>query len=153
MTGSSMAVRDCFGEKLPLLNLDRTRDALAAYVEHRWPVGRRKSVMREWDLSDDEARSVCTGRCSWATWDKIMTHKNGRWEVILPVIGALLDEPIEHHLIETRRTYVEHAARLGAIVGGFGSLSDRRSFVHPDAGGATDRRRGVVRDRAAERQG
>jgi hypothetical protein len=117
MTVTHMEIRDCFGEKLPLLNLDRTRDALAAMVERRWPSGRRKAVMKEWDLSDDEARSVCSGRCSWATFDKIITHKRGGWRVLFPVFGALLDETAEHFIVRERKAHAEHAKRLGALVG------------------------------------
>jgi hypothetical protein len=154
MTGSTMTVRDWFGEISPLLGLSRTRDALTAYVGERWPVGRRKSVMREWDLSEDEARSVCTGRCSWATWDKIVNHKNGRWSVILPVIGALLDEPVEQFIIQKRKAHAERAERLGALVSDLWALpadprlpadnldqrvAERRQFDGRRVGGRQDR--------------
>ena len=128
-----MKIRDCFGESFPMFGeLDRTRDALAAYVTNRWPTGRRKSVAKEWDLNDDEARSVCSGRCSWATFDKIISHKRGRWSVLLPVFGALLDETVEHHIITTRKEHAEHALRLGALVGDFGPWGHDRSFGSPD---------------------
>lgn len=39
-----MGIRASFGENLPGLGLQRTRDALARMVELRWPYGRRKAV-------------------------------------------------------------------------------------------------------------
>lgn len=113
-----MAIRDYLGETFPLFPYDaRTRDALAAYCARRWPSARRQSVAREWSLSADEARSVVEGKASWATWDKIIFHKRGRWIVLLPIFGALLNETVEHHIIKTRKEHAEHAQRLGALVG------------------------------------
>lgn len=127
MHGEAMAFRLHFGESFPLLTVDkRTRDVLAAYVANRWPAGRRKAVMREWDLTDDEARSVCSGRASWQTFDKIVFHKRGRWAVLFPIFGALLDETAEHFIIEQRTAHADHARRLGALVGDPWLVPDRR---------------------------
>lgn len=141
MTDQAMVFRHHFGESFPLLSVDkRTRDALAAYVAHRWPHGRRKAVMREWDLSDDEARSVCAGRCSWATFDKIITHKQGGWSVLFPVYGALLDETAEHFILSTRKAHAEHARRLGALVGDPWLVPGRRRHDPPDVDHSQDDR-------------
>lgn len=144
MTVSSVEIRDSFGKNLPLLNLDRTRDALAAYVERRWRFGRRKSVAIEWDLTDDEARSVCSGHCSWATFDKLISHKRGGWAVLFPIFGALLDQTAEHFIITQRKAHAEHAERLGALVGNFGALdrdrpADRADLAEREAGRGRDR--------------
>lgn len=128
MTVTHMDVRDSFGENLPGFELQRSRDALAKYAELRWPYGRRKGVMKEWDLSDDEARSVCTGRASWATFDKIVFHKRGGWGVLFPIFAALLDQTAEQFIIEKRKAHAEHAERLGALVGDWWPLgADRAS--------------------------
>ncbi len=116
MTGTVAMIRHREGEIFPGLDLDRTRDALAAYVATRWPSGRRKHVAREFDLSEDEARSVCSGRASWATWDKIINHKRGGWTVVLPVLGALFNQTIEEHLAGEARKYAENSRRLLALV-------------------------------------
>lgn len=148
MTDQAMAFRHHFGESFPLLAVDkRSRDALAAYVAHRWPSGRRKAVMREWDLSDDEARSVCSGRCSWATFDKIIFHKRGRWAVLFPVFGALLDETAEHFIVQQRKAHAEHARRLGALVGDPWLVPGRRSFDPADVDHPQAERRGADRRR------
>lgn len=127
-----MEIRDGFGENLPGLELQRSRDALAKYAELRWPYGRRKGVMKEWDLSDDEARSVCTGRVSWQTFDKIVFHKRGGWAVLFPIFAALLDQTAEQFIIEKRKAHADHAARLGALVGDWWPLATDRTGGAPD---------------------
>lgn len=145
MRDEAMAFRHHFGESFPLLAVDkRARDALAAYVAFRWPHARRKSVMREWDLTEDEARSVCAGRCSWGTFDKIIFHKRGRWSVLFPVFGALLDETAEHFIVQQRKAHAEHAQRLGALLGDPWLLRPDRPADSPDASDEVgDRRRSV----------
>lgn len=107
MTVTWMEVDGSFGEKSPLFRLDRTRDGLASYCEARWPVGRRKSVAKEWGLSPDEARSVCEGSASQATLDKVWRHARGGWTVLLPVMGAVIGQPIS----EFFRQQMQQAAR------------------------------------------
>ena len=120
MDGMTMEIRDYVGEKFPLYPYDkRTRDALTAYCARRWPTARRTSIAKEWDLSADEARSVVDGKASWQTWDKIIFHKRGRWAVLFPVFGALLDQTAEQHIIELRRSHEQKAERLAALTGDF----------------------------------
>lgn len=126
MTVSYMEVRDSFGEKFPMFDAPGVRDALATYALLRWPSGRRKAVMKEWGLSDDEARSVCSGKCSWATFEKIVFHKRGGWTVLFPIFGAALDQTAEQHIIQVRKAHAEHAERLGALVGDWWPLSRPR---------------------------
>lgn len=133
MTVTHMEIRDGFGEFLPGMGIERTRDALAKYAELRWPMGRRKAVMKEWGLNDDEARSVCSGRASWATFDKIVSHKkNGGWAVLFPIFGALLDQTADNFIIEKRKAHADHAARLGALVGDWWPLAADRTGGAPD---------------------
>lgn len=149
MTDATMAFRHHHGESFPLLSVERrTRDALSSYCAHRWPVGRRKAVAREWSLSDDEARSVCSGRASWQTFDKIIHHKRGGWAVLFPLFGALLDETAEHHIIKMRKAHAEHAQRLGALLGDPWLVPDRRhhdpdSLDRSEGDGRESRRRRV----------
>jgi hypothetical protein len=103
MQVTALEIHDYFGEKSPLFKLDRTRDGLASYCEARWPVGRRKSVAREWGLSADEARSVCEGSASQATLDKVWRHPRGGWNVLLPVMGAVVGQPIHEFFREQMR--------------------------------------------------
>lgn len=140
MTVRPMEIRDYFGENLPGFDLQRTRDALAVYVAARWPTGRRKFVMQEWGLTDDEARSVTTGRASWATFDKIIFHPRGGWRVLFPIFGALLNQSADAFLHDESRRHAEHAQRLGALVSDFRPRAPTRPAVSPDLVGGQDRR-------------
>lgn len=104
------------GEKFAMFPLERMQDAVSAYVAVRWPVGRRKSVEREWGLNPYQAKTVCDGSVSAETLNLIWNHKNGGWKVIVPVFGALLGKTVEQHIIEERRSHVEQARRLGSLV-------------------------------------
>lgn len=144
MTVTHMEIRDGFGENLPAFELRRARDALAQYASSRWPYGRRKQVAREWDLNEDEARSVCTGHASWATFDKIVMHKRGGWSVLFPIFAALLDQTAEQFIIEKRKAHAEHAERLGALVGDWWPLDAVRRARPADL---PDSRPGLAADR------
>lgn len=150
MTVTSVEIRDSFGESFPLFDLERTRDALAKYVELRWPRGRRNAVAREWALSDDEARPVCSGHASWATFDKIIRHKRGGWSIIFPVFGALLNETAEHFIMEKRKAHAEHAERLGALVGDWWPMGPDRHSADPGSGRVAADRVGASSRRATE---
>jgi hypothetical protein len=153
MTVTYMEVHGGFGEKSPMFPLDRTRDGLASYCEARWPVGRRKSIAKEWDLSADEARSICEGSASQMTLDKIWRHKRGGWAVLLPVMGAVIGQPIH----EFFRAQNERAAREASVALEHERLArtayraladdasppgeDRRSWPRPGEVGAHEARR------------
>lgn len=120
------------GEFLPTLSLDRqTADALAKYVQLRWPVGRRKAVMAEWGLSSEEARSVIEGLASKRVIDRIWKHPNGGWPVVMPVLGAVIGHGVEEFLQNERRKHVELARRSGALVRDLRARDPVRS-VGPD---------------------
>ena len=134
MDGNTMEIRDYLGESFPLFPYDqRTRDALAAYCARRWPSARRASVAREWSLSNDEARSVVEAKASWATWDKIVFHKRGGWEVLFPIFGALLNQTAEQFIVQKRKAHAEHARRLGALVGDWWPVPADRDPDPPDS--------------------
>ena len=123
MTVTHMEILGSVGEKLPLLPLDRTRDALASYCEYRWPVGRRKSVSREFDLTAEEARSVCEASASATTIDKIWQHPRGGWVVAIPVLGAVIGLGLDDFITSQRRKDVDNARRRRALVRDLRSLA------------------------------
>lgn len=152
MDGTAMELHAYLGETFPLFSLDkRTRDALAGYVAHRWPQGRRKAVEKQWDLTPDEARSVCMGKASWATFDKILHHKRGGWEVLFPIFGALLDQTAEQFLVQKRKAHAEHAQRLGALVGDWWPMAADRGHDPSDTSDPLVERREFDRRRAGSR--
>lgn len=108
------------GAGRPTLPLQRaTREALKRYVELRWPVGRRKSVSIEWDLTNDEARAICEGNPSPTTIDKVWHHPRGGWRVGLPVMGAVfglaLDDFLAAEMEEIDRASNWRAARRATL--------------------------------------
>lgn len=99
-----MDVRHENALKLPQLGLDRaTRDGLAAYARLHWPAGTAKHAAKAWDLSMDEARGVVAGRASQTTIDKIWKSPNGGWDVILPVLGAVVGTALHDHFRQQAR--------------------------------------------------
>lgn len=95
MTVTTMEILGSDGAKNPILPLDVEWDTgVALYAAHRWPVGRRKAVAREWGLSEDEARAVVDGNASKRVLSKIWKHPRGGWAVALPVMGAVIGQPV-----------------------------------------------------------
>ena len=112
--------------------LDRaTRDALATYVRLRWPTNTAKMTAREFDLTLDEGRGIVAGKPSLSTIDKIW--KRGGWEVLLPVMGAVIGQNAEDFLREQRKASLENARRTAGLCRdlrlGLGLLPDRGSGV------------------------
>lgn len=137
-----MEIRHHVGEKFPLLPVERIRDVLAAYCAYRWPAGRRKAVAREWGLNEDEARSVCAGRASITTIEKVLLHPtNGRWALALPLLGALFDETAEDYLTKQRKRHVELARRSSSLVRDLRAGDPVRSFNPRSVAADLDRRR------------
>jgi hypothetical protein len=87
------------GEFRPILGLQRsTADALSVYCAQRWPVGRRKAIESEWGLTPDQARSVMEATASKTTIDDIWQHPRGGWDVMIPVMGAVIGRHHHEHL-------------------------------------------------------
>lgn len=96
MTVTAMSILRSDGEKRPTLELDvEWETGLAIYCRDRWPTGRRKAIEREWGLSVDDARSVVEGKASKRIISKIWKHPRGGWSVALPVMGAVIGQPID----------------------------------------------------------
>jgi hypothetical protein len=117
MQVTTMEILGWDGENSPTLPFTRaTRDALAKYCELRWPNGRRKAVCKEWDLTSDEARSICEATASVTTIEKVWKHPRGQWEVAIPVLGAVIGVHLDAHLEAKRRQSDERTRRLGTLV-------------------------------------
>lgn len=138
MSVTHMEILGSVGEKLPMFPLDRTRDALASFVQVRWPVGRRKAVAKEWGLSADEARSICEASASQATLDKVWRHERGGWAVAIPVLGAVIGMGLDDFIATQRSRHVEHARRSRALVRDLRALASDRPDALRELG---DRRR------------
>lgn len=112
MTVTVMEILGSGGEKHPILPLDLEWDtALAVYCERRWPVGRRKAVEKEWGLSVDDARAVVEGKASKRIISMIWKHKRGGWAVALPVMGAVIGQPIDAFFRQQNLNAAREASR------------------------------------------
>lgn len=110
----------------PILSLDRaTKDALATYARLRWPNGTAKAAAAEWGLTQDEGRGLILGKASQATLDRIWKHPRGGWAILLPVMGAVIGEPLDAFIDKERDRHEQQAARLGALARGFRAGADR----------------------------
>lgn len=154
MTVTAMEILRSGGEKHPILPLDVEWDTgLKLYCERRWPVGRRKAVEKEWDLSVDDARAVVEGKASKRIISKIWKHRRGGWAVAIPVMGAVIGQPIHEffreqneraareaaHALEHER--LARAAYRALATGAAGPGQDRRSWARTGEVGAEEARR------------
>lgn len=160
MTVTCMEILGSGGEKHPILPLDVEWDTgLALYCERRWPVGRRKAVEAEWGLSVDDARSVVEGKASKRIISKIWKHPRGGWSVAIPVMGAVIGQPIEAFFRDQMKRAAREAERahehqeLAAAAyrrlegGPPAPGEDRRSWKASGAVGAENARRLAGGDR------
>lgn len=112
MTVTAMEILGGDGEKHPILPLDVEWDtALALYCKKRWPIGARKAAEREWDLSVDDARSLIEGSASKRIISKIWKHSRGGWAIALPVMGAVIGQPIDAFFRNQMREAAQQAER------------------------------------------
>lgn len=111
MTVTWMEIPDRVGAIRPSLFRKTTREALADLVAQRWPVGRRKSVIRAFGLTDDEARAVINGTASHGTLDKVFDA--GGWALALDVYAIRFGHAVDLHLAREKAAHEERAAKLG----------------------------------------
>lgn len=141
------------GDFFPSLGLARqTRDALARYVQLRWPVGTRKAVAKEFGLSLEAARTVCEARASDTTIDMIWKHPNGGWAVAVPILGAVIGRSIEDFHKQEAREHAAQARRHASLARDWRAVRPLRAGP-PDELDArpTEVRRVVVRRTAPVR--
>lgn len=137
MTVGYMEILGSDGEKFPNPSLGLTRqsrDALARYCELRWPTGRRKSVAVEWNLTPDEARSVCEATASASTIDKVWKHPNGGWNVALVVLAAVIGHGLEDAITNEKKRHEELARRHGALARDLRAGLGLRDRLRPELG-------------------
>lgn len=153
MTVSAMDISSLRGTNLPLDS--RRRDALATYAKFAADdagVAPQAWVRKTWGFADYEAKALLKGDASEAMWERILKHKNGGWNVAIPVLGAVVGLGLDDFLAAQRRRHVELARRSGAVVRDLRALPDlggHRSAERStdlDHGSRSDRSRVVSRD-------
>ncbi len=68
------------------------REALAIYARRTWPVNTSGHAAKAWGLPKTTAANLLKGHASDATVTKII--RAGGWALALPVIGAVIGEPV-----------------------------------------------------------
>jgi hypothetical protein len=90
MTMTADGIMNLDGQVLPFSR--DLREALAIYARRTWPVNTSGHAAKAWGLPKTTAANLLKGHASDATVTKII--RAGGWELALPVIGAVIGEPV-----------------------------------------------------------
>ena len=85
------------------------REALGLYARRRWPVNTSGHAAKAWGLPKTTAANLLKGHASDATVTKII--RAGGWELALPVIGAVIGEPVHEFFRDQMRQAAKEAER------------------------------------------
>lgn len=92
-------IMDLGGQNLPFSR--DLREALGVYARRRWPLNTSVHAAREWGIPKATAKNVLKGHASDATVTSII--RAGGWELALPVIGAVIGQPVHTFFREQMR--------------------------------------------------
>jgi hypothetical protein len=90
MTMTADGIMTLDGQMLPFSR--DLREALAIYARRTWPVNTSGHAAKAWGIPKSTAANLLKGHASDATVTKII--RAGGWELALPVIGAVIGEPV-----------------------------------------------------------
>jgi hypothetical protein len=85
------------------------REALAIYARRTWPVNTSGHAAKAWGVPKSTAANLLKGHASDATVTKII--RAGGWALALPVIGAVIGEPVHTFFREQMRQAAKEADR------------------------------------------
>jgi len=88
MTANEIMMLD--GQMLPFSR--DLREALAIYARRSWPVNTSGHAAKAWGIPKTTAANLLKGHASDATVTRII--RAGGWGLALPVIGAVIGEPV-----------------------------------------------------------
>lgn len=127
------------------------REALGVYARRTWPLNTSTHAAKAWGISKTTAANVLKGHASDATVTAII--RSGGWALALPVIGAVIGEPVHEFFREQMRQAAKDAERAQhhehLATAAYGRLEshaaaageDRRSWRGSGALGAEKARR------------
>lgn len=95
------------GQNLPFAQ--DLREAISNYARRTWPLHTSVHAAKAWGISKDTAKNVLKGHASDATVTKIL--RAGGWELALPVIGAVIGEPVHAFFREQMKQAAREAER------------------------------------------
>lgn len=85
------------------------REALAIYARRTWPVNTSGHAAKAWGIPKTTAANLLKGHASDATVTRII--RAGGWALALPVIGAVIGEPVQAFFHDQMRRAAKEAAR------------------------------------------
>lgn len=103
MTITANEIMDLDGQILPFSR--DLREALGIYARRKWPLNTSVHASKAWRISKSTAANLLKGHASDATVTAII--RAGGWELALPVIGAVIGQPVA----EFFRAQIQCAAR------------------------------------------
>lgn len=85
------------------------REALAIYARRTWPTNTSGHAAKAWGIPKTTAANLLKGHASDATVTAII--RAGGWALALPVIGAVIGEPVHAFFREQMRQAAKEAQR------------------------------------------
>ena len=107
MTMTADGIMTLDGQMLPFSR--DLREALAIYARRRWPVNTSGHAAKTWGIPKSTAVNLLKGHASDATVTRII--RAGGWELALPVIGAVIGQPVHSFFREQMRQAAHEAEK------------------------------------------
>ena len=85
------------------------REALAIYARRAWPLNTSVHAAQAWGIPKSTAANLLKGHASDATLTKII--RAGGWALALPVMGAVIGEPVHEFFRAQMRQAAKDAER------------------------------------------
>jgi hypothetical protein len=136
MTLTAAGIMNLDGQMLPFSR--DLREALAIYARRTWPLNTSVHAAKAWGIPKSTAANLLKGHASDATVTRII--RSGGWALALPVIGAVIGEPVHSFFREQMRQAAKDAERAEEHQR-LASAAYRRLAYDP-AGPGQDRRQG-----------
>lgn len=107
MTLTADTIMDLDGQMLPFSR--DLREALAIYARRTWPLNTSVHAAKAWGIPKSTAANLLKGHASDATVTRII--RAGGWALALPVIGAVIGEPVHAFFRDQMRQAAKDAER------------------------------------------
>lgn len=107
MTLTADTIMHLDGQLLPFSR--DLREALAIYARRTWPLNTSVHAAKAWSIPKSTAANLLKGHASDATVTAIF--RAGGWALALPVIGAVIGEPVHAFFRDQMRQAAREAER------------------------------------------
>lgn len=107
MSQTADGIMDLGGQLLPFSR--DLREALAIYARRTWPLNTSVHASKAWGVPKTTVANLLKGHASDATVTRII--RSGGWALALPVIGAVIGEPVHEFFREQMRQAAKDAER------------------------------------------